>query len=187
VALRADARRNRARILDAAAQVFAEKGATASTEEVAARAGVAIGTVFRHFPTKDDLLRAILKDLLQRLTDEVAALHADGDPATALFTFFADLVARAAANRSVVEALGVDVDAAVAPLRQGVAGLLTRAQQVGAVRAEVRVAEVMALLGGTCQGALRWDPELRQRTLAIVFAGLATSPGSAARAVAPSG
>jgi len=147
---------------------------------------VAIGTVFRHFPTKDDLLRAILKDLLHRLTDEVAALHADGDPATALFTFFGDLVARAAANRNVVEALGVDVDAAVAPLRQGIEGLLTRAQEVGAVRADVRVAEVMALLVGTCHSALR-DPELQRRTLAIVFAGLATSPDSAARPAAPSG
>ena len=58
--LRADARRNRAKILDAAGEVFAERGAAASTEEVAARAGVAIGTVFRHFPTKQDLLGAIL-------------------------------------------------------------------------------------------------------------------------------
>src|SRR3982074_1256888 len=60
--LRADARRNRARILDAAEVVFSEKGASASTEEVASRAGVAIGTVFRHFPTKKDLLRAIMKE-----------------------------------------------------------------------------------------------------------------------------
>src|SRR2546421_2027863 len=60
---RADARRNRERILAAAQEVFAEKGASASTEEVASRAGVAIGTVYRHFPTKDDLLRAIMKEL----------------------------------------------------------------------------------------------------------------------------
>ncbi|MEV0721086.1 helix-turn-helix domain-containing protein [Asanoa sp. NPDC050611] len=60
--MRADAARNRARILAAAEAVFAERGAAASTEDVASRAGVAIGTVFRHFPTKDDLLRAVLKD-----------------------------------------------------------------------------------------------------------------------------
>ena len=90
--LRADARRNRARILTAAAEVFAERGASASTEEVARRAGVAIGTVFRHFPTKDDLLRAILKDLLGRLSAQVALLGAYGDPASALFEFFAGMV-----------------------------------------------------------------------------------------------
>ncbi|HVV20388.1 MAG TPA: helix-turn-helix domain-containing protein, partial [Pseudonocardiaceae bacterium] len=61
--LRADAQRNRARILNAAESVFAELGASASTEEVAARAGVAIGTVFRHFPTKRDLLAAIMRGL----------------------------------------------------------------------------------------------------------------------------
>jgi AcrR family transcriptional regulator len=55
--VRADARRNRARILEAAEAVFAEQGASASTEAVAARAGVAIGTVFRHFPTKPELLQ----------------------------------------------------------------------------------------------------------------------------------
>jgi AcrR family transcriptional regulator len=191
VTLRADARRNRARILDAAAEVFAEKGASASTEEVASRAGVAIGTVFRHFPTKDDLLRALMKELLQQLTDEVARLGREGDPATALFTFFTDMVARAAARKSVVDLLGVDVGVAeaVERLRQGVHGLLTRAQRAGAVRAEVRTAEVMALLVGTCQGALRagWDADLQRRTLAIVFAGLATSAGSAGRRAARSG
>src|SRR5215211_8227405 len=85
--LRADAQRNRARILRAAEEVFAEKGAGASTEEVAARAGVAIGTIFRHFPTKDALLAAIMKRLLARLVEEAGRLSgADG-----LFTFFTRL------------------------------------------------------------------------------------------------
>jgi len=61
---RADAVRNRAKILEVAARVFAEQGAAASTEQVAAEAGVAIGTIFRHFPTKADLLAAIMKDTL---------------------------------------------------------------------------------------------------------------------------
>ena len=178
-ALRADARRNRVRILEAAEQVFSEQGASASTEEVARRAGVAIGTVFRHFPAKDDLLRAIMKALLQRLTDEVGSLAADGDPSTALFTFFTRMVEQAAAKKTVVDLLaqaGVDVQAAepVQALTQGVAGLLARAQQAGAVRGDVRIAEVMALLTSTCQGALHggWDHDLQRRTLAVVFAGL---------------
>jgi len=177
--LRADARRNRARILAAAEEVFSEQGASASTEEVASRAGVAIGTVFRHFPTKNDLLRAIMKDLLLRLTDEVNTLNTDGDPATALFAFFTRMVEQAAAKKTVVELLtrtGVEVQVAepVQALRQGIHGLLTRAQQAGAVREDVRTAEVMALLTSTCQGALDagWDADLQRRTLTIVFNGL---------------
>lgn len=74
--MRADAARNRSRILAAATEVFAAQGPSASTEEVAARAGVAIGTVFRHFPTKNDLLAAIMKDLLDTLVAEIGALTA---------------------------------------------------------------------------------------------------------------
>ena len=177
--LRADARRNRARILAAAGDVFAEKGASASTEVVARRAGVAIGTVFRHFPTKDDLLRAIMKDLLQQLADQASRLAAGSDPGTGLFDFFTGLVGQAAAKKTVVDLLAVagtdiQVAGAVQALEDGTATLLARAQQAGAVRADVQVDEVMALLTSTCQGALQggWDGHLQRRTLAIIFAGL---------------
>lgn len=178
-ALRADARRNRARILAAAEEVFSEQGPSASTEEVARRAGVAIGTVFRHFPAKDDLLRAIMKDLLQRLAGEAASLAADGDPATALFTFFTRTVSQAAAKKTVIDLLaraGTDIQVAgpVQALRQQIAALLARAQRAGAVREDVQIAEVMALLTSTCQGALQagWDDELQRRTLTVIFDGL---------------
>src|SRR5262245_41902852 len=138
-ALRADARRNRARILAAAAEVFAEQGASATTEEVARRAGVAIGTVFRHFPTKDDLLAAIMKDLLESLTAEVADLASGGDPSTALFDFFTRLVAQAAAKRTVVALLSrTGVEVQVAPplqaLRAGIGELLALGQRSAAIR-----------------------------------------------------
>ena len=173
--LRADAQRNRARILDAAETVFAELGAGASTEEVARRAGVAIGTVFRHFPTKNDLLTAIMKRLLARLVAEAGEL---GGP-DGLFRFFERLVAQAAGKRSVVELLaraGVDVrlPEAVRHLEQAVGALLAQAQAAGRVRPEVQLPEVMALLISLCQGALHggWDAPLRERTLAVVFTGL---------------
>lgn len=169
--LRADARRNRARILDAAGEVFAERGAAASTEEVAARAGVAIGTVFRHFPTKQDLLGAILKDLLADLTSA-----ADAN----LFAFFTRVVTEAAEKKVVVELLAregvtVGVEGPVAALGDTVDGLLAAAKEAGTVRAEVRLDEVLALLTATAQGALRggWTADLRDRVLALVFAGLA--------------
>jgi AcrR family transcriptional regulator len=176
--LRADARRNRDRILAAAEEVFARHGTAASTEDVAALAGVAIGTVFRHFPTKQDLLTAIVKDLLAGLTAEVAEL-ADGDPATGLFEFFTRVVDQAAAKKAVVELLargGVEVGVAepVRTLRAAVGVLLARARDAGTVRAEVRLDEVMALLTATAQGALHggWNASLRRRTLEVIFTGL---------------
>jgi AcrR family transcriptional regulator len=179
--VRADARRNRARILEAAETVFFEQGAAASTEDVATRAGVAIGTVFRHFPTKTDLLSAITKQLLERLTDEVTVLNADSDPAAGLFTFFTHMVQQAAARKAVIdllEATGVDLQVRdqVLALQQAVATLLTRAQQAGAVESGIQLPEVMALLISACQGALHggWDDTLQQRTLAVIFAGLRT-------------
>ncbi|GII95892.1 TetR/AcrR family transcriptional regulator [Sinosporangium siamense] len=179
--LRADARRNRERIIIAAEAVFAEHGASASTEEVAARAGVAIGTVFRHFPTKSDLLGTILKRLVDGLTAEAADLAEGGDPAEALFTFVTRVVEEAAAKRTVAGLLadsGVEVETAkaVAHLQGAIETLLGLAQRAGAVRAEIRPDEVTALLAGLCQAALQagWGPDLRRRTLAIVFAGLRT-------------
>ncbi|WP_255292517.1 TetR/AcrR family transcriptional regulator [Micromonospora sp. WMMA1996] len=169
--LRADAQRNRARILDAAEAVFAEFGTRASTEEVARRAGLAIGTVFRHFPTKDDLLAAIMKRLLAQLVEEAAERD--------LLAFFRHVVAQAAAKKAAVDLLagsGIDIRVpdALGHLSDAVGRLLTQAQDAGAVAASVRLPEVMALLASLCQGALHggWDDHLQARTLAVVFAGL---------------
>jgi AcrR family transcriptional regulator len=166
---RADAVRNRAKILEVAARVFAEQGAAASTEQVAAEAGVAIGTIFRHFPTKADLLAAIMKDTLADLAERMAA------PDATLFGVFTALVAEAAAKRSVIDLLpGLEVAESIDRFRAVVAGLLTRAQERGEVRTQIEADEVMALLVAVCQGALRggWPPALQRRTLAIVFDGL---------------
>jgi AcrR family transcriptional regulator len=177
--LRADARRNRARILAAAGEVFAEHGASASTEEVARRAGVAIGTVFRHFPTKNDLLRAIMKDLLERLAGEAAALAADGDPGSALFTFFTRVVDAAAGKRTVIDLLaaagtGIGVTGPVQTLQAQIGELLALAERAGTLREDIGAAEVTALLISTCQGALQngWDSDLQGRILGVIFDGL---------------
>ncbi|MBG0820427.1 helix-turn-helix transcriptional regulator [Planomonospora sp. ID91781] len=171
VGVRADAQRNRERILDAAEEVFAHRGTSASTEEVARLAGVAIGTVFRHFPTKDDLLAEILKRLLARLAEDAATLGGAGG----LHVFFRRLVEQAAAKRTVVDLAGVSVPGAVGQLGEAVGELLRQAQAAGTVRGDVGRPEVMALLVSVCQGALQggWDLELQERTLAVIFAGLA--------------
>ncbi len=176
--LRADAQRNRVRILDAAESVFAELGASASTEEVANRAGVAIGTVFRHFPTKRDLLAEIMRTLRGQLTEQVRALAGRDERGTALFEFFVGVVEQAMIRRTVVELLvqagtGAD-EQRHAELREAVEVLLVSAQHAGTVRRDVRIDDVMALLVAASQGALRagWDRRLRDRTVGIIFDGL---------------
>ena len=171
--LRADAQRNRVRILDAAESVFAERGASASTEEVASRAGVAIGTVFRHFPTKRDLLTAIMTDLRRRLTAQARSLALESDPATALFEYVTSLVEQATTKRTVVDVL-TDVTGDLGSLHQAVEVLLLRAQRAGAVRPDARIMDVMALLAAASQGALRggWDRQSTDRMLGIIFDGL---------------
>jgi AcrR family transcriptional regulator len=177
--VRADARRNRTRILDAAEAVFAEHGASASTEAVAARAGVAIGTVFRHFPTKPELLRAVVMNLLDRLMTEVDTLVNDPEAATALFEFCTRVMAISAHNRAVFERLAetgtrVHVGDALIQLRPAVDLLLERAQRAGIVRDDLRPDELIALLAAISQQAITddWSEQLRHRALTILFDGI---------------
>ena len=179
--LRADARRNRARLLDVAEEVFAAKGTSASTEEIARAAGVGIGTVFRHFPTKEALLEAVFVGRLRRLAEEADALAAGDDPGAAFYTFFSRVVDQSPTKNAFADALteaGVDVRSAASEAGQDVlralAGLLDRAQQAGAVRADVRAPEVIALLIGAPRAAEYVGPDdaLRARTLAVFLDGL---------------
>lgn len=175
--LRADALRNRAKVLAAAEEVFAVQGTSAPTEEVARKAGVGIGTVFRHFPTKESLLEAVLVALLERLAAEARDLRAAADPGAAFFGFFTRVVSQAAAKQAVTEALaeaGVDAREATGragpDLKAALGVLLGRAQETGAVRADVGPGEVMALLAGMSYAAGRAGA--REDVLRIVFEGL---------------
>lgn len=178
--LRVDAARNRARILEAAEQVFGERGTETSTEEVARLAGVGIGTVFRHFPTKEALLEALLRTRLRQLAAEAEALELD-DEGRALFVFFQRLVDKASRKRTIVQALaagGVDVTRLMAnagsDLRAAVGRLLNRAQLAGLVRKDVSVVEVLWLLVGMAHAADQggWNERMQRRTLAVIFDGL---------------
>ncbi|MFC3997939.1 TetR/AcrR family transcriptional regulator [Nocardiopsis sediminis] len=195
--VRADARRNRARILEAAEAVFAEQGASASTEAVAARAGVAIGTVFRHFPTKPALLQAVVMNLWDRLVSEVDALVDDPEAVTALFEFCTRVIAIGARNRAVFDRLSetgtrVHVGDALRRLLPAVDLLLERAREAGAVRDDLRSDELIALLAAICQEAMtdEWSERFRHRALTILFDGMrpAAHSGSARPIVdAPAG
>jgi AcrR family transcriptional regulator len=153
--LRADARRNRERVLRAAQHMFAAEGLGVSLDEIARRAGVGPGTVHRHFPAKEALYLAVAVDQFERLAAEAEVLAATGDPATALFTQLSRMMASGAENVAVKSALMAaefDLRAAApdvaAALTRHVADLLDRAQAASAVRGDLTVEEVMALVAG---------------------------------------
>jgi AcrR family transcriptional regulator len=153
--LRADARRNRERVLRTAQQMFAAEGLGVSLDEIARRAGVGPGTVHRHFPTKEALYLAVATDMLEQLVAEAEVLAATGDPATALFTLLSQMMASGAENVAVKSALAAaefDLRTAApdvaADLTHQVADLLDRSQEARTVRDDVTVGEVMALVAG---------------------------------------
>ncbi|MEV8442333.1 helix-turn-helix domain-containing protein [Actinosynnema sp. NPDC051121] len=151
---RADARRNRERVLRTARQLFAEEGLGVSLDEIARRAGVGPGTVHRHFPAKEALYLAVVTDQLEQLVAGARALAATDDPA-ALFTQLSRMMAMGAENAAVKSALMAaefDLRSAApdlaAELTRQVEVLLDRAHAGGVVRPDVTVDEVMALVAG---------------------------------------
>ncbi|WP_222853808.1 TetR/AcrR family transcriptional regulator [Fodinicola acaciae] len=179
--MRADARRNRALVLEAAEATFAEHGVAASMEQIARHAGVGVGTIYRHFPTKEALYEAIIVDRYERMAAEAADLLTAADAGEAFFAFFSRMVAESAGKKAFADSLGRhDLKTATADvgkrLLTAFQALLTRAQEAGAVRTDVQPAEVVAALTGLCMGAEQgsWDADLQARTLAITFAGLRT-------------
>lgn len=180
---RADARRNRSRILEAAVAVFGAKGARASTEEVARIAGVGIATVFRHFPTKEHLLRAVTALSLDDVAEHAADALATKDPSAAFATLFSDLAGHVSATMLIDILADRTEPGAEEPIRawwDTVEILLTRAQATGAIRHDVAGAEVIALLLGVSRAATSnaWTPATRQTTLRVVLDGLRTCTNS---------
>jgi AcrR family transcriptional regulator len=152
---RADARRNYARLVQAADAVFTERGADASLDEIARRAGVGIGTLYRHFPTRRDLLEAVLADSIEALCAEAERLMAVTSPGDALATWLRDVVVHAATYRGLAAEIlcdSGDVDsptcASCESMRAAGARLLTRAQAAGAVRADIDAADLFLLVNG---------------------------------------
>jgi AcrR family transcriptional regulator len=173
--LRADARRNRERVLDAARAAFAAQGLSVPLDEIARHAGVGPGTLYRHFPTKEALIEAVVHDRLQGLAAEGAALRDDPDPGAAFFAFLDRLAAEAGPKRDLFDALasaGVEIGPAVTSaagdLRTQIACLLARAQRAGAVRTDIGSAELTALLSGMLF-SMRSRPDTDQALVLSVF------------------
>ncbi len=184
--VRADAVRNRARILDAARQLVAVQGPEVSMEAIAGLAGVAVGTLYRHHPTKAALMRAVIADSAQRLaSDAEAALGRVGDGARAgeellaLVRGYAEEFALDQAVKAAAASLGEAVPKEPASFAPGspeqravsaIEALLRRAQDAGGIRPDVTMADLMVLLAAVP------GPEVpaaqRDRFVDVVIAGL---------------
>jgi|KBSMisStandDraft_5_1062788.scaffolds.fasta_scaffold06968_6 AcrR family transcriptional regulator len=173
---RADARRNYEKLVSAAREAFAEDGTSASLEDIARRAHVGIGTLYRHFPTRQHLLEAVYLDEVEAICRSAADL-ADLEPWDALVTWLRQFVGFAATKRALAqEMLGtIGSDAEVfRTCRVAISSagdeLLGRAQAAGAVRADASFIDIARLLGGIA--SIDSDPEQIERILDIVIDGL---------------
>ncbi|HET6735975.1 TetR/AcrR family transcriptional regulator [Mycobacterium sp.] len=177
--LRVDAARNRARVLEVAYETFAAEGLSVPIDEIARRAGVGAGTVYRHFPTKDDLFRAVIEDRLRRIVDDGRALLASADPGEALFTFLRSMVLDwGATDQGLVDALagvGIDIKDAVPDAEEAFLGLvgelLRAAQKAGTVRRDVDVPDVKTIVVGA-QAMQAYRPDTAERLTEVMLDGL---------------
>lgn len=184
--LRADARRNRERLLEVANEVFASEGLSVQIDEIASRAGVGVGTVYRHFPTKESLFEAVIASHKQRLIEKAKGLLDQGDPGEAFFGFLSHMVEASIMNRALADDLagsGFPVECMDSEAKQelydAIGRLLARAQQAGAVRSDIGAADLVALISGIL---LAKNPRGKEggsseRMLAVVFDGLRSGAG----------
>lgn len=179
--MRADARRNYERLLGEARAAFAEHGAEASLEDVARRAGVGIGTLYRHFPNRHALLSAVFEDALGHLLARARELLDAPQPCSALVEWLRDIITHASEYRGLSRALmsaSHDASSALArcssPMREAGGALLARAQQSGDVRPDVSIGDLLQLTNAIALAAEETpdDPELADRLLRLTWQGL---------------
>lgn len=179
--MRADAARNRARVLEVAYETFAAEGLSVPIDEIARRAGVGAGTVYRHFPTKEALFAAVIDDRVRGMVAAGRTLLGSMGAGEALFGFIREMVSTSAADHGLVEALagyGIDLDAAApgaeAAFLELLGELLEAAQRAGTARRDVGVAEVKALLV-VCKATQGYGDEVSAKVTAVIEAGLRAS------------
>lgn len=179
--LRADARRNRARLLQAAADAFATQGTDASLDDVARQAGVGPGTLYRHFPTREDLIEALIHSGVDELLASGEELLDAKDPLAALRTWLGALVRHASAYRGLADSLenargGQGRLAAACQAQEAAAAaLFTRAQQHGRLHPDATLADVLDLVSGIAWVAQRQPETHGEHLLTLALDGLARS------------
>lgn len=176
--LRADAVRNRTRLVDAARAAFAEHGTDASLEDVARRAGLGIGTLYRHFPHRDDLVEALIRGGVDRLGELSGELAGAADPLDALHTWLRALVDHALVFRGLAEQLvaatGADNQLGATCHDTESAGrvLFDRAQAAGLVRPDARVEDAIDLAASIAWVVERSGRDDPDHLLALALDGL---------------
>ncbi len=182
---RADARRNRESLLEAAKAAFAEVGAEASLEEIARRAGVGIGTLYRHFPTRDAVVEAVYRREVQQLADAAPRLIESMAPAEALRAWMRLFIDYVAAKRVIAPALKSLVGGgsalyadSSARISEAMALLVERAQASGDVRPSAAAADLLRALIGFAYvtSAPDWEASAR-RLIDLMIDGLRSERG----------
>ncbi|TDC71138.1 TetR/AcrR family transcriptional regulator [Actinomadura sp. GC306] len=179
--MRADVRRNRARLIGAAREAFERDGADASLEGVARLAGVGIGTLYRHFPTRQDLLEALLADAYGELAARARDLALSASPGDGLLEWLREFVSAVTAFRGMAAAAVVslrdDRPEASRAMREAGEALFARAQEAGDVPADAAFIDALRLAGAIAI-VTEDDAEASGRLLALAATGMV--PGKAA-------
>jgi AcrR family transcriptional regulator len=176
---RADARRNYEKLIAAARDTFATEGVSTSLEEIARKAGVGIGTLYRHFPTREDLLESVYADDVETVRHSAEEV-ADLPPWDALATWLYRLVDYLATKRALAEAVNFGSDlyqSGRASVHESGEKLLLRAQEAGVARGEVTFDDVLRLIAGVTMIEFV-EPGQRDRVLGMALDGLRRQPVS---------
>jgi AcrR family transcriptional regulator len=193
--LRSDARRNRERIVAAASELFAEHGADLCVDDIARRAGVGHATIFRRFPTKDDLVLAMFEQRITEAAEAVEEIAATvEDPWDALAAAMAAIAERQTRDRGMFETASSDVIGspelreARARITAPFGRLLQRAQQAGVVRGDLDPVDVLFLItaAGHAQPCQLQIPDLWRRYLGVILDGMRPAAATGLPAPAPS-
>jgi AcrR family transcriptional regulator len=189
--LRADARRNYDLLVGAAEAEFTEHGADASLDDIARRAGVGIGTLYRHFPTRDDLIAAVLDEGTQNIVTRGCVRLAGAGPAKQLTEWIGELVEYVTTYRGLTAALansyiskrGTQLCTGCEAISATGGALLARAQEAGEIRSDAEVKEVILSAHAAAWIAEQTkDPGAVDRLLGILFDGLRAVPSPKRRA-----
>jgi AcrR family transcriptional regulator len=177
--MRADARRSRAKLLEAATVAFAEKGADAPLEDIARRAGVGIGTLYRHFPTRTDLQAGVFRsqvDAVCSTADElIGTVPPDQAFAGSVRAIAAYLITKRGLAKALVDKNSELISVCSQRMRETLDRLLEHAQQAGALRTDVTAHDVLRLVHGIVM-ATEQAPQDTDRLLGMMLDGLRATP-----------
>jgi AcrR family transcriptional regulator len=182
---RADAVRNREKLIAAARESFELEGLSVPVDEIARRAGLGAGTIHRHFPTKEALFEEIILDHVEDLVDEAVRLGDAADAGAAFAEFCVNMVERGTRNRALAEIMALAqakpmarLSAAAARFDRALENLVRRGQESGALRTDVSMSDVQALLTGVHLATERvsGDTSMAVRLMSVICDGLLERP-----------